>query len=131
MPEGCTPSVIASMPARAGKWMISPVNDGEVDANIRFWMYRNYKSHFCALMAGKKEFSALWSRLSRIVSRYFRCLTASPGRAVGSWSWRSNNMVRGLISERSYPWTVEPAGLNGSLRHRLAGEGSGGELEPC
>ena len=28
-------------------------------------------------------------------------------------------MVRGLISERSYPWAVEPAGLNGSIRHRL------------
>ncbi len=38
-------------------------------------------------------------------------------------------MVRGLISERSYPWAVEPAGLNGSIRHRLSGEGSGGELE--
>ena len=36
-------------------------------------------------------------------------------------------MVRGLISERSYPWAVEPAGLNGSIRHRLSGEGSGGE----
>jgi len=40
-------------------------------------------------------------------------------------------MVRGLISERSYPWTVEPAGLNGSIRHRLSGEGSGGKLERC
>ena len=40
-------------------------------------------------------------------------------------------MVRGLISERSYPWAVEPAGLNGSIRHRLSGEGSGGELERC
>ena len=38
-------------------------------------------------------------------------------------------MVRGLISERSYPWAVEPAGLNGSIRHRLSGEGSGGERE--
>ena len=36
-------------------------------------------------------------------------------------------MVRGLISERSYPWAVEPAGLNGSIRHRFSGEGSGGE----
>ena len=40
-------------------------------------------------------------------------------------------MVRGLISERSYPWAVEPAALNGSSRHRRAGEGSGGELERC
>ena len=38
-------------------------------------------------------------------------------------------MVRGLISERSYPWAVEPAGLNGSIRLRLPGKGSGGELE--
>ena len=37
-------------------------------------------------------------------------------------------MVRGLISERSYPWAVEPAGLNGSIRPRISGEGSGGEL---
>ena len=28
-------------------------------------------------------------------------------------------MVRGLISERSYPWAVEPAGLNGSIRERV------------
>ena len=40
-------------------------------------------------------------------------------------------MVRGLIFERSYPWAVEPAGLNGSIRHRLSSEGSGGELERC
>ena len=40
-------------------------------------------------------------------------------------------MVRGLISERSYPWAVEPAGLNGSIQHQLSGEGSGGELERC
>ena len=40
-------------------------------------------------------------------------------------------MVRGLISERSYPCTVEPAGLNGSIRPRLSGEGSGGEPERC
>jgi len=40
-------------------------------------------------------------------------------------------MVRGLFSERSYPRAVEPAGLNGSIRHRLSGEGSGGELERC
>ena len=38
-------------------------------------------------------------------------------------------MVRGLISERSYPWAVEPAGFNGSIRPRLSGEGPGGELE--
>ena len=40
-------------------------------------------------------------------------------------------MVRGLFSECSYPWAVKPAGLNGSIRHRLSGEGSGGELELC
>ena len=40
-------------------------------------------------------------------------------------------MVRGLISERSYPCTVEPARLNGSIRPILSGEGSGGELERC
>jgi hypothetical protein len=28
-------------------------------------------------------------------------------------------MVWGLISERSYPWDVEPAGLNGSIRERV------------
>ena len=27
--------------------------------------------------------------------------------------------MRGLISERSYPWAVEPAGLNGSIRERV------------
>ena len=39
--------------------------------------------------------------------------------------------MHGLISECSYPWAVEPAGLNGSIRHQLSGEGSGGELERC
>ena len=38
-------------------------------------------------------------------------------------------MVRGLISERSCQWAVDPAGLNGSIRPRLSGEDSGGELE--
>ena len=55
--------------------------------------------------------------------RYFRCLMASPGRAVESWSWRGTSMVRGLIAERSYPWAVKPAGLNGSIRHRLSAQG--------
>ena len=40
-------------------------------------------------------------------------------------------MVRGLISERSYAWAVEPAAVNGSIQHQLSGEGSGGELERC
>ena len=39
--------------------------------------------------------------------------------------------MRFLISERSYPWAVEPARLNGSIRPILSGEGSGGELERC
>ena len=29
-------------------------------------------------------------------------------------------MVRGLISERSYPWAVEPAGLTLDQRHERA-----------
>ena len=82
-------------------------------------------------MAGKKEASAVVVKLSRVFSGYLRCLTASPDRAVGSWSWNGTSMVRGLISERSYPWAVEPAGLNGSIRPILSGEGSGGELERC
>jgi|AP95_1055475.scaffolds.fasta_scaffold57738_2 hypothetical protein len=77
-------------------------------------------------------FSAFLSGvLKKSSPRCFRCLTASPGRAVRSWSWRGTSMVRGLISECSYPWAVEPAGLNGSIRHQLSGEGSGGELERC
>ena len=36
-------------------------------------------------------------------------------------------MVRGLISERSYPWAVEPARLNGSIRHRKAAAGRASE----
>jgi hypothetical protein len=68
---------------------------------------------------GKKEFSAVVVKAFRVFPRYFRCLTASPGRAVRSWSWRGTSMVRGLISERSYPWAVEPAGLNGSIRERV------------
>ena len=40
-------------------------------------------------------------------------------------------MVLGLISERNYRWALEPAGPNGSIRHKLSGEGSVGELERC
>ena len=29
-----------------------------------------------------------------------------------SWIWWGTSMVRGLISERSYPWAVETAELN-------------------
>ena len=36
-------------------------------------------------------------------------------------------MVRGLISERSYPWAVEPVRLNGSIRHRKAAAGRASE----
>ena len=89
------------------------------------------KALSCAWMAGKKEFSAVVVKAFKSFFQIFRCLTASPGRAVGSWSWNGTSRVRGLISERSYPWAVEPAGLNGSIRHRLSGEGSGGELERC
>ena len=50
---------------------------------------------------------------------------------MGFWSWNGTSMLRGLISERSYPLAVKPAGLNGSIQHQLSGEGSGGELERC
>ena len=49
---------------------------------------RNYKGPVPAHgWRVRRRFRPLWPRLSR-VSRCFRCLTASPGRAVGSWSWR-------------------------------------------
>jgi hypothetical protein len=71
-------------------------------------------------MAGKKEFSAV---VVKCVQEFFpdisECLTASPDRAVGSWSWNGTSMLRGLISERSYPSAVEPAALNGSIRERV------------
>ncbi len=43
-------------------------------------------------------------------------------------------MVRGLISERSYPWAVEPAGLNGSVvvvdaGGRMQRKAAGGETQ--
>ena len=47
-----------------------------------------------------QEFSAAVVKAFKSFYKYFRCLTASPGRAVGSWSWRGTSMVRGLISER-------------------------------
>ena len=80
-------------------------------------------------MAGKKEFSAVVVKAFKSFPRYFRCLTASPDRALGFRSWRGTSMVRGLISEPSYPWAAEPAGLNGSIR--LSGKSSGDEREPC
>jgi hypothetical protein len=78
------------------------------------------KALSCAWMAGKKEFSAV---VVKCVQEFFpdisECLTASPDRAVGSWSWNGTSMLRGLISERSYPSAVEPAALNGSIRERV------------
>ena len=41
------------------------------------------KALSCAWMAGKKEVSAVAAKALKSFSRYFRCLTASPGRAVG------------------------------------------------
>ena len=81
-------------------------------------------------MAGKKEFSAGVVKALKSFFQLFSVPDSECGQSVESWSWRSNNMVRGLISERSYPWAVEPAGLNGSIQHQLSG-GSGGELERC
>jgi len=81
-------------------------------------------------MSGKKEFSAVVVKASRVFSR-LPVPGGESGQSGGSWSWRGTRMVRGLISERSYPWEVEPAGLNGSIRRRLSGEGSVGELERC
>ena len=49
------------------------------------------------------------------------------GRSCGVPELEGHQYGAGLTSERSYPWAVEPAGLNGSIR--LSGEGSGGELE--
>ena len=80
-------------------------------------------------MAGKKEFSAGVVKALKSFFQLFSVPDSECGQSVESWSWRSNNMVRGLISERSYPWAVKPPGLNGSIRHRLSGEGSGGELQ--
>ena len=53
------------------------------------------------------------------------------GQSCGVLELEGTSMLRGPISERSYPWAAEPARLNGSIRHRLSGEGSGGELERC
>ena len=81
-------------------------------------------------MAGKKEFSA-------VVVKDFKRLQIFPvpdgesEQSCGSWNWRDTSMMRGLISERSYPWAVEPVGLNDSSQHQFSGEGSGGELERC
>ena len=88
------------------------------------------KAISCAWMADKKEVSA-------VVVKAFKSFQMFPvpdgesGQSCGSWSWRGTSRVRGLISERSYPWAVEPAGPNGSIRPRLSGEGSGGEFECC
>ncbi len=70
-------------------------------------------------MAGKKEFSAGVVKALKSFFQLFSVPDSECGQSVESWSWRSNNMVRGLISERSYPWAVEPAGLRPEyLYHR-------------
>ena len=51
------------------------------------------KALSCAWMAGKKEFSAVVVKAFKSFFQIFRCLTASPGRAVGSWWWTDSSMV--------------------------------------
>ncbi len=80
----------------------------------------------CAWMIGKKEFSAVVVKAFKSSFQLFSVPDGDSGQSVGSWSWRGTRMVRGLISERSYPWAVEPAGLNGSIRPIFSGEGSAG-----
>ena len=89
------------------------------------------KAISCAWMAGKKEVSVVVVKDFKRFFQLFPVPDGESGQSCGSWNWRDTSMVRGLISERSYPWAVEPAGLNGSIRHRLSDEGSGGELERC
>ena len=44
------------------------------------------------------------------------------GQSCGSWSWRGTSMVRGLLSERSYPWALvsDASGPLGAGRRRSA-----------
>jgi hypothetical protein len=82
-------------------------------------------------MAGKKEVSAGVVKALKSFFQMFSVPDGESGQSCGVVELEGHSMVRGLISERSYPWAVEPSGLNGSIRHRLSGEGSGGELERC
>jgi hypothetical protein len=66
-------------------------------------------------MAGKKEFSAVAVKALKSFFQICPVPDGESGQSCGSWSWRGTSRVRGLISERSYPWAVEPAGLNGSM----------------
>jgi len=56
-------------------------------------------------MAGKKEVSAVVVKAFKSFQT-FPVPDAKPGRAVRIRGWRGTSMVRGLFSERSYPWAA-------------------------
>ena len=72
------------------------------------------KAISCAWMAGKKEFSAGAVKALKSFFQMFSVPDGESGQSCGVLEL-STSMVRGLNSERSYPWAVEPAGLNGSI----------------
>jgi len=79
-------------------------------------------------MAGKKEFLAVVVNALKSFFQMFSVPDGESGLSCGVLELEGHQYGAWPDSERSYPWAVEPAGLNGSIRHRLSGEGSGGEL---
>ena len=67
-------------------------------------------------MAGKKEISAVVVKAFKRFFQIFPVPDGESGQSCRVLVPEGHHMVRGLISERSYPWAVEPAGLNDSVR---------------
>ena len=88
--------------------------------------YRTTKALSCAWMASKQEVSAVGVKAFKSFQIF-----GEYGQSCGVMELEGHQYGPWLISERSYPWTVEPAGLNSSIWPILSGEGSGGELERC
>ena len=84
----------------------------------------------CAWMAATKEVSA-------VVVKAFKSFQIFPvpdgesGQSCGELELEWDQYGEWPDFSVQLAVAVEPAGLNGWIRHRLSGEGSGGELERC
>ena len=73
-------------------------------------------------MAGKKEFSAVVVKCFKEFFQVFPVPDGESGQSCGGLELEGHQLVRGLISEPSYPWAVEP--LRRRSRGFVAGAGA-------
>ena len=63
-------------------------------------------------MGGKKEFSAVVVKAFKSFFQIFSVPDGESGQSCAVLELEEHQYGRGLISECSYPWAIEPAGLH-------------------